>query len=124
MTPERQRALLERFYAFRRGALPDRAPESMRNPAAVYTDSARFACELRGLFGGRRVPMGLGCELAGRGWYVPADVGGVPIALVRQADGSLRGFVNACRHRGAPVLSGRGDDLRSITCPYHAWTYA
>jgi phenylpropionate dioxygenase-like ring-hydroxylating dioxygenase large terminal subunit len=124
VTPDRQRALLERFYAFRRGALPDHASRSMRNPAWVYTDAARFEREMRVLFRERPVPVGLGCELTRPGSYVTAHLGGVPIALVRQADGSLRGFVNACRHRGAPVLSGRGDGLRSITCPYHAWTYA
>jgi phenylpropionate dioxygenase-like ring-hydroxylating dioxygenase large terminal subunit len=123
VTPERQHALLERFYAFRRGGLPDRAPESMRNPASVYTDAGRFEREMRLLFRERPVPVGLGCELRGPGSYLTAELGGVPIAVVRQADGSPAGFLNACRHRGAPVLSARGDELRAITCPYHGWTY-
>jgi Rieske 2Fe-2S family protein len=33
-------------------------------------------------------------------------------------------FANTCRHRGHELLSlGETSQRRSITCPYHAWTY-
>ncbi len=36
----------------------------------------------------------------------------------------MKGFVNVCRHRGSTLLTAPcGDGLRSIRCPYHAWTY-
>ena len=36
----------------------------------------------------------------------------------------LRGFVNACRHRGHELLPcGASTAKRSVVCPYHAWTY-
>ena len=36
----------------------------------------------------------------------------------------MRAFVNVCRHRAATLLAATGGDgLRSIRCPYHAWTY-
>ena len=36
----------------------------------------------------------------------------------------MRGFINACRHRGAR-LSGEGrSHQRALVCPYHSWTYA
>ncbi len=35
----------------------------------------------------------------------------------------LRGFLNACRHRGAQLLEGAGVCDRQIKCPYHAWSY-
>jgi phenylpropionate dioxygenase-like ring-hydroxylating dioxygenase large terminal subunit len=95
----------------------------MRNPAAAYTDPLRFERELTILFRRRPVLVGLTCDCAEPASYVTAELGGLPVAVVRQPDGSLRGFVNACRHRGAPVLAGRGASLRSIVCPYHAWTY-
>jgi phenylpropionate dioxygenase-like ring-hydroxylating dioxygenase large terminal subunit len=123
MHPARQLALLQRFLAFRKGELPDRAEASMRNPASAYTDPARFEREMAVLFRARPVPIGLACDCAAPGSYVTTRLGGMPVVVVRQPDGSLRGFVNACRHRGAPVLSGRGAGLRSILCPYHGWTY-
>jgi len=42
--------------------------------------------------------------------------------LVRGRDGKIRGFVNACRHRGNSFCEGRGHAAR-FTCPYHNWTY-
>jgi phenylpropionate dioxygenase-like ring-hydroxylating dioxygenase large terminal subunit len=50
-------------------------------------------------------------------------MGGVPVIVMRQHDGSLKGFVNACRHRGAPLLSGDGPAPPRIACPYHGWVY-
>lgn len=43
--------------------------------------------------------------------------------LVRQKDGSVRGFVNACRHRGNAFCEGKGNSAR-FTCPYHNWSYS
>lgn len=42
--------------------------------------------------------------------------------LVRGRDGVIRGFVNACRHRGNKLCEGHGRSAR-FTCPYHSWTY-
>jgi len=42
--------------------------------------------------------------------------------LARGRDGSIRGFVNACRHRGNAFCEGRGNSAR-FTCPYHNWSY-
>jgi phenylpropionate dioxygenase-like ring-hydroxylating dioxygenase large terminal subunit len=123
MRQERQSALLKRFMEFRAGKLPDLAMQSMRNPASAYTDGDRFQREMEVLFRARPVPVGLSCDCRAPGSYLTAQLGGVPIAVVRQPDGSLRGFVNACRHRAAPVLAGRGEGLRALICPYHGWTY-
>src|SRR5262249_40351384 len=114
---------LDRYLSFRAGALPDHAMQSMRNPASAYTDAERFGREIATLFRRRPILVGLSCECRDPGSYVATHLGDVPVVMVRQADGSLRGFLNACRHRGAPVLSGRGDALRSIVCPYHGWNY-
>jgi nitrite reductase/ring-hydroxylating ferredoxin subunit len=42
--------------------------------------------------------------------------------LVRGRDTTLRGFVNACRHRGNRLCEGTGRSVR-FTCPYHNWSY-
>lgn len=124
MRAERQIALLERYVKFREGALPDRATGSMRNPASVYADPSHFERERNVLFRRRPLLLGLGCEAREPGSYAATLLGDVPVVVVRQPDGSLRGFLNACRHRGAPVLSGHGEGLKAIACPYHAWSYA
>jgi len=43
--------------------------------------------------------------------------------VIRGSDGGIRGFVNACRHRGNKICLGKGNSPR-LTCPYHLWSYA
>lgn len=44
--------------------------------------------------------------------------------IVRGKDGVLRGFVNACRHRGNVLCrEGQGNTGSRFTCPYHLWSY-
>src|SRR5262249_58285234 len=40
----------------------------------------------------------------------------------RGRDGTLRAFLNVCRHRGAKVVQDCGS-AAAFTCPYHGWTY-
>ena len=73
----------------------------------------------------RRRPLvaGLSCDLPGSGSYFTADLGTVPVLLVRGADGRVRAFLNACRHRGSAVAYGRGEIATTFTCRYHGWSY-
>lgn len=44
--------------------------------------------------------------------------------IVRGKDEKLRGFVNACRHRGnALCLNETGNAKRGFLCQYHLWSY-
>ena len=60
--------------------------------------------------------------LSAPGCYVSLEIGHYPIVLVHQEDGSIRGFHNLCRHRGARILDGSGT-CKSLVCPYHRWQY-
>jgi phenylpropionate dioxygenase-like ring-hydroxylating dioxygenase large terminal subunit len=99
------------------------AERSMRNRASVYVDPSRFEDERRVLFRRRPQMVGLSCEIPDAGSQMTADLGGVPALIVRQRDGSLKGFVNACRHRGSPVNARDGAARPRISCPYHGWVY-
>jgi len=57
------------------------------------------------------------------GSYVAETVSGMPIVVIRDRSGELRGFYNVCKHRAHQLLSGTGT-AGAIVCPYHAWTYA
>jgi phenylpropionate dioxygenase-like ring-hydroxylating dioxygenase large terminal subunit len=50
------------------------------------------------------------------------NIAGVPIVLVRDDGGAVRGFVNICRHRGYPVVTEVGN-RKVLQCHYHAWKY-
>src|SRR4051812_3522365 len=108
MRHERQIELLRRLKDLDPHQPWPLAPATMRNAASVYTDPLRFEEERRTLFRRRPQMLALSSECAAPGAFITAVLGGVPVVVVRQADGSLKGFVNACRHRGAPVASGQG----------------
>ncbi len=94
-----------------------------RNPVADYTCSRQLAQERELFFKRGPLFIGLSCLLPAAGDYLTHDYAGTPLLLVRQADGSLKAFLNVCRHRGARVAEGHGKVARDFSCPYHAWCY-
>ena len=125
MRHERQVELLRRVAASGDHLKGLHAPSSATNAASVYADPARFEMERKLLFRRGPVFFGLSVDLAEPGSYRAMRVDGLPLVAARQADGSLRAFINACRHRGAPLVepASTGDGLKAFHCPYHAWTY-
>lgn len=54
------------------------------------------------------------------------DFMGQPLLLVRDREGHVRVFQNACRHRGMILVPETGEVRRlrgMIRCPYHSWVY-
>lgn len=98
------------------------AETEYRNPVAVYADAGHLAAEHAVL---RSSPLVVahGSEVPNPGDFVTNDLSGVPVLVVRQSDGSVKAFVNLCRHRGSPVALEPSGCERRFTCPYHAWTY-
>lgn len=45
------------------------------------------------------------------------------VVVIRQEDGSVKGFVNACRHRGAMIEERENGRCRLFSCAYHRWSY-
>ena len=61
-------------------------------------------------------------ELAEPGDWMEYRIFDQSYVIVRGNDGTIRGFVNACRHRGNMICEGKGHAKR-FTCPYHRWQY-
>ncbi len=99
------------------------APNSMRVPVEDYRDPVRWQREMDEIFAAVPLLLAVGGELPQSGDYKAMEVLGVPVLLTRGADGSVRGFLNVCRHRGAPVAAPGCGSARRHTCPYHGWTY-
>lgn len=51
------------------------------------------------------------------------DIVDIPVLVARGSDGKIRGFLNACSHRGAKVVRQLSGNARSFVCPFHLWTY-
>jgi choline monooxygenase len=91
-------------------------------PWSWYTDPAVLQLERERIFRRFWQYAGRADEVAEPGSFAPTRAGDVPVLLVRDRDGTLRAFVNVCRHRGSIVCDAPGRRA-TIQCPYHAWTY-
>ncbi|MGI9621812.1 MAG: aromatic ring-hydroxylating oxygenase subunit alpha [Acidimicrobiales bacterium] len=61
-------------------------------------------------------------QLRQPGDYIVHDFMAESVMIVRQEDGSLRGFYNACGHRGQRLAWNEGSQS-DFVCPYHGWTW-
>lgn len=104
----------------------DRAVDSgavVKNPTSVFRCRDLAAREWQALFRNHPQLVGLSGDLPEPGNYITTNYFGTPILATRDAKGRFRAFVNACRHRGAPLgMELRGKQSRFV-CGYHAWTY-
>ena len=68
-------------------------------------------------------------HLAGRevqieepGGYIVHDFMKESVIIIRQEDGTLKGFYNSCAHRGQRLVAGDSSQ-KTLRCPYHDWQY-
>jgi len=68
-------------------------------------------------------------HLAGRevqieepGGYIVHDFMKESVIIIRQEDGTLKGFYNSCAHRGQRLVAGDSSQ-KILRCPYHDWQY-
>lgn len=91
-------------------------------PKSVYTDDGFLSQEQRHIFAREWICAGRAETLPNPGDYLTLTLAGEPVIVLRDRDGAIRAMSNVCRHRMSTLLEGRGH-VRSIVCPYHAWTY-
>ncbi len=82
----------------------DLAPGQMLVDPAIYSDPEIARLEQERIFD--RVPVLAAhvSQLPDVGDFVTIDLPGNRVLVVRQGDGGIRAFVNACRHRGACLV--------------------
>jgi choline monooxygenase len=92
-------------------------------PPEVHHSQSFAEHERERIFTKEWICVGRADEVANHGDYLTHEVAGVPIVVVGQADGTVKGFVNACAHRFSQLVSDEKGARKRFTCPYHAWTY-
>ena len=113
--------LLEHILDHIDNGTTDLGDEEWFEPVENYASQARFDAERRLM---RRLPIPF-CPVATLpkpGSYVARNSAGVPILVVRDQQGTIRAFRNACRHRGMQLADGAGC-TRIFRCTYHGWAY-
>jgi nitrite reductase/ring-hydroxylating ferredoxin subunit len=115
---------LERLVAHLERRWTDQVPEQLVISPAIYTDPEMARLERERVFGRVPVIAAHGTELPQPGSFITTRLPNNEAIVVRQEDGSVRGFVNACRHRGS-MVEDRPSGLcpARLQCPYHGWSY-
>src|SRR6202167_3886972 len=88
-----------------------------------YTDPGIAQRERDLVFG--RVPsiVAHASELPEPGDFITLQMPRNRVIVVRQQDGSVKSFVNVCRHRGALLEEQEQGRCRLFSCGYHRWSY-
>jgi glycine betaine catabolism A len=93
-------------------------------PAEAYLSDELLDWERRNIFDPSWVAVGRSDLVPQAGSQQAIRMGQLGILLVRNEEGEVRAFHNACRHRGHELLrEGECRRKRAIGCPYHAWVY-
>jgi phenylpropionate dioxygenase-like ring-hydroxylating dioxygenase large terminal subunit len=96
----------------------------MLQPYEVY-DQGLFDLEMMRVYARSWLWLGDTEDLVEPGDYITGTIGYQTVMVIRQEDGSVRGFLNNCRHRASGlVFDAAGNCGKTMTCPYHNWTYA
>jgi glycine betaine catabolism A len=90
----------------------------------LYTDEKVFALEQQRIFESMWFCVARAGDLPKPGAFRTVQVGRESVIVSRARDGSMRAFLNVCRHRGARLCTEEsGEVRRAFQCAYHAWTY-
>ena len=93
-------------------------------PGAAYASAEVFDWERRHFLDGSWLCVGRADDVPAPGDQRAVAAGSTSLLLVRDGDGTLRGWFNVCRHRGHELLApGATRKGRAIRCPYHDWVY-
>lgn len=104
--------------------IDDRPDEGIfRVNRAIFTDPAVFEAEMKVLFEDGWVFLGLESQAPDHHDFFTTFAGRVPILVQRDGEGTLRGFINSCPHKGARLAQVRQGNARLHVCPYHSWSF-
>jgi benzoate/toluate 1,2-dioxygenase alpha subunit len=104
--------------------IDDRPDEGVfRVSRAIFTDQHVFDAEMRQLFEGGWIFLGLESQAPDPHDFFTTFAGRVPVIVQRDGEGTLRAFVNSCPHKGARLAQVRQGNARLHVCPYHSWSF-
>jgi len=88
-----------------------------------YTDPDLYTAELDRIWYRDWLFAAVSCEISRPGDYVVYEIGTESVIVVRREDGGVSAHHNVCRHRGSIIATESRGRARSLTCPYHQWSY-
>jgi Rieske 2Fe-2S family protein len=88
-----------------------------------YSDETLYGRELAWLRENMWFVVGHESQIALPGEYFLYEFDRESVIVVRDHAGRINAHYNVCRHHGSRICTQTGGLLRTLTCPYHAWSY-
>ncbi|MEF1311452.1 aromatic ring-hydroxylating dioxygenase subunit alpha [Vibrio mytili] len=92
-------------------------------PRPLYNDPLLFKIDVEEIFQKEWLFVGMTSEVPTKGDYFTVEIAQNPVLIVRDAEGQVNAFHNACRHRGSRICLEHRGKVANLVCPYHQWTY-
>ena len=89
----------------------------------LYTNEEVFQQDLEQIWHKEWIFAGHTFEIEKAGEYITLQVGNFPVVIVRDDQGQVQAFHNACRHRGSRICKNAKGKSPKLVCPYHKWTF-
>ena len=62
-------------------------------------------------------------QIPNYGDFFVTKMGQDEVVVTRQQDGSIKAFLNQCRHRGMKLCMAEAGNARAFSCAYHGWAF-
>jgi 3-phenylpropionate/trans-cinnamate dioxygenase alpha subunit len=90
----------------------------------IFSDIEIFELEMEHIFGRAWLFLAHESMIPKAGDFFETRMGRDNVLVVRQKDGSIKGLLNTCTHRGNAVCRAEEGNTKNFMCTYHGWTFA
>lgn len=90
---------------------------------AFYKSPDVYQTEIKEIFLKHWIYAGHESQIPSSGDYFTFEFDTESVIVVRTVAGDVKAHMNVCRHRGSRICLEQSGSQKSLTCPYHAWSY-
>lgn len=89
----------------------------------IFTSEEIYQAELKNVFARSWAFLAHDSMLKRPGDFMQTYIGEDPVVVTRQKDGSIRAWLNQCRHRGMRICRADRGNAKAFMCSFHGWAY-